>query len=180
MCLRGNQLHVFPCDSNLSCRPLPKFRLNIFRRRVFQLVVLAMAPARVGPSTEKSVNFNPDTFFEAWSTSTQVTDDDLEKLMKSSFGLAEDDGFVYHAVASVTLAQVQSAISQGGEWGLHAWYLDPTGTQVCTPTADHLVPERALQLTRRLVVMHRFRPRHKSISRRIQQSSQQPRPRQRH
>ncbi|KAK4178873.1 hypothetical protein QBC36DRAFT_323708 [Triangularia setosa] len=49
---------------------------------------------------------------------------DFEGAIRLWFGLPEagKDDYVYHAVASVTLPQVQRAVAMGRENGLHGWY----------------------------------------------------------
>ena len=61
--------------------------------------------------------------------------------MIATFNLPEDDNYVYHAIASVTLAQVQVAIDHGAVSGLHAWYFDREGRPVTTPSCDGLFRE---------------------------------------
>ncbi|KAL8831465.1 MAG: hypothetical protein Q9170_005280 [Blastenia crenularia] len=80
--------------------------------------------------TTGSARFDPDAFFESWeneSKSLLPQNNDLRSSIITSFNLAQSDNYVYHAVASVTLAQVQEATEHGGEHGLHAWYPDSTG-----------------------------------------------------
>ena len=57
-------------------------------------------------------------------------DDDLRASITSAFNLSNRDSYVYHAIASVTLSEVQEAIENGNENGLHAWYLDAEGKAV--------------------------------------------------
>lgn len=85
------------------------------------------------PSCEGSASFEPDAFFEAWPTSAGIEKDNLESLIKSQFGLKQNDSYVYHAVASVTLTQVQRVIGHGGQQGLHAWYRDTEAKPVDPP-----------------------------------------------
>ncbi|KAK4199609.1 hypothetical protein QBC40DRAFT_254944 [Triangularia verruculosa] len=49
---------------------------------------------------------------------------EFEGAIRTWFGLPEagKDDYVYHAVASVTLPQVQRVVEMGGENGLHGWY----------------------------------------------------------
>jgi hypothetical protein len=56
--------------------------------------------------------------------------DDLHSAIIIYFSLPENDSYVYHAVASVTLAQAQQAILQGDQHGLHDWYKDGDGRPV--------------------------------------------------
>ncbi len=95
-----------------------------------------MVAPRPKADTVKSTTFDPAQFFNTWSErgSEFLQDDDLRKSIIRAFGLNDSDDYVYHAIASVTLAQVQHAIGCGaGENGiLHAWYRDSDGKQVMT------------------------------------------------
>ncbi|KAH7037373.1 uncharacterized protein B0I36DRAFT_359081 [Microdochium trichocladiopsis] len=51
--------------------------------------------------------------------------DDVRAATAASFSLPARDSYVYHAHLSVTLAQVQHAVSLGAANHLHAWYRDP-------------------------------------------------------
>jgi hypothetical protein len=94
-----------------------------------------MVPPRPQARTVKSASFDPAQFFDTWparSSELIPQDDDLQTSIVKAFGLKEPDDYIYHAIASVTLAQVQHAVSRGaGENGmLHAWYRDTEGKQV--------------------------------------------------
>ncbi|KAL8658708.1 MAG: hypothetical protein Q9226_000822 [Calogaya cf. arnoldii] len=100
-----------------------------------------MPPAK-GPQaqTTGSAHFDPDAFFESWaknSTTLLPQENNLRSSIITAFNLAHSDSYVYHAVASVTLAQVQEAIQYGGQHGLHAWYPDEAGksSELPPPTA---------------------------------------------
>lgn len=81
--------------------------------------------------TEGASHFDPDALLEAWDSSMTIpSDNDLRSSIITTFNLPENDTYVYHAIASVTLAQVQAAISHGAGSGLHAWYLDNEGKPV--------------------------------------------------
>jgi hypothetical protein len=100
-----------PPDSNLDYLPMPP-------------------PARARPHTVGSSSFDPDAFFEQWDEAVVPHDNDLKKCILRSFKLKQDDDYEYHAIATVTLNQVQSAINAGGRNGMHAWYRDENGFQV--------------------------------------------------
>ena len=92
-----------------------------------------MPPARTTQvRTVGTSSFEPDEFLEAWANGTTgpPKDNDLRGAIIKAFGLKEDDIYVYHAIASVTLAQVQQVINLGDQNGLHAWYKDQNGEQV--------------------------------------------------
>ncbi|KAK6544052.1 hypothetical protein TWF694_000765 [Orbilia ellipsospora] len=80
-----------------------------------------------GPKTYWSGGLTSDIFFTAWTEEKQkdpVPNNDFRTAIIQAFGLGQDDVYVYHAIASATLKQVQNAIAQGGNQGLHAWYRD--------------------------------------------------------
>ncbi|KAL9064450.1 MAG: hypothetical protein Q9157_007828, partial [Trypethelium eluteriae] len=83
-------------------------------------------PRTTQARTVGSSSFDPDAFLEAWKIGRigPPKDNDLRTAITEAFGLKENDDYVYHAIASVTLAQVQQAINAGGANGLHAWYRD--------------------------------------------------------
>ncbi|CAF9933663.1 MAG: hypothetical protein HETSPECPRED_008733 [Heterodermia speciosa] len=84
--------------------------------------------------TTGSANWAPDVFFETWESSKSLPkDDDLRTSITSAFNLSNRDSYVYHAIASVTLSEVQEAIENGNENGLHAWYLDAEGKAIPSP-----------------------------------------------
>ena len=81
--------------------------------------------------TTGSAKWEPDVFFESWASSnSSPQDDDLRTSIISAFNLSNRDSYVYHAIASVTLSEVQEAIKNGNGNGLHAWYLDAEGKAV--------------------------------------------------
>ncbi|KAL8970527.1 MAG: hypothetical protein Q9197_003769 [Variospora fuerteventurae] len=97
-----------------------------------------MRPAK-GPRAQTigSAQFEPDTFFDTWAKdpgSLLPLDNDLRSSISTAFNLPESDNYVYHAVASVTLKQVQEAIEHGGQNGLHAWYTEGSGKKSELPS----------------------------------------------
>jgi hypothetical protein len=86
--------------------------------------------ARARPYTVGSSSFDPDQFVEQWDEAIVPHDNDLRKCIVRAFKLKPNDDYVYHAIASVTLDQVQAAINAGGLNGMHAWYTDENGHQV--------------------------------------------------
>ncbi|KAF3934958.1 hypothetical protein ABW19_dt0208776 [Dactylella cylindrospora] len=93
-------------------------------------------PAVPKAGTTGSPTFTPDSFFAAWSEEKQkdpIPDNDLRSAVIQAFSLKNEDGYVYHAIASVTLQQVQAAVAQGGNRGLHAWYRDDKGNVLEPP-----------------------------------------------
>ncbi|KAL9040738.1 MAG: hypothetical protein Q9180_001727 [Flavoplaca navasiana] len=99
-------------------------------------------PTTKGPraQTTGSTQFEPDAFFATWAKEFKALipqGNNLRSSITAAFDLAQSDNYVYHAVASVTLAQVQAAIEHGGGNGLHAWYPDEVGkpSEIPPPTA---------------------------------------------
>lgn len=78
---------------------------------------------------------------------------DLRKAITTAFNLDENDHYVYHAIASVTLEQVQQVIDAGGANGLHKWYVDAEGKpvrQVVPPNNPQALPNAPLLLHSKL------------------------------
>ena len=98
-----------------------------------------MPPSRPDPATVGSNSFDPDNFFETWSAESCPQEDDLRDTIIRAFGLKATDDYVYRAIASVTLSQVQEAIAAGRRHGLHAWYVDGHGREVFPPSALSLL-----------------------------------------
>lgn len=95
----------------------------------------SMVLPRPQARTIKSAAFDPAQFLDTWperSSELLPQNADLRTSIIKAFGLKDSDDYVYHAIASVTLAQVQHAVSRGaGENGmLHGWYRDSKGKQV--------------------------------------------------
>lgn len=86
--------------------------------------------ARARPHSVGSSSFDPDQFIEQWDEVVVPHDNDLKKCIVRAFKLKPNDDYVYHAIASVTLDQVQAAINAGRLNGMHAWYRDENGHQV--------------------------------------------------
>lgn len=95
-----------------------------------------MAVIRAG--TIGSKKFTPDNFSEQWqklyqSTTTFIDDtweDGFRDSIIGAFDLPQEDDFVYHAVMSVTLADVQGAVNAGLAKPLCVWYRDEKGDSV--------------------------------------------------
>ncbi|KAK9776370.1 hypothetical protein SCAR479_06982 [Seiridium cardinale] len=71
-------------------------------------------------------------------TASHLAKDDLASAIAESFALPPRDAYTYHAIVSVTLAQVQHVIGLGAANGLHAWYRDPSA-----PPAEKQQPLQA-------------------------------------
>lgn len=78
--------------------------------------------------------FNPDEYPQDPSRQEKVREhlrkNDLYHAIVTAFGLPERDTYTYHAMTSVTLAQVQHVVSLGGANNLHAWYRAEDGAPV--------------------------------------------------
>lgn len=99
-----------------------------------------------GAHTTGSSRFDPELFFERWeeeSASLLPQKNDLRQSIITAFNLAQTDSYVYHAIASVTLSQVQEAVEHGGDHGLHNWYPDESGrsseVSICQPNRTRLL-----------------------------------------
>ena len=65
---------------------------------------------------------------------TYLLNNDFQQAIITAFNLppgGTKDDYVYHAIASVTLEQVQCVIEAGEKNGLHRWYVDEEGKSVC-------------------------------------------------
>ena len=90
-----------------------------------------MPPQPKAPFTVGTPSFDPDKFFEAWDSAKSIpVDKDLRGAIIRAFKLKDNDDYVYHAIASVTLSQVQNALNAGRKGRLCAWYRDEQGEEV--------------------------------------------------
>ena len=93
-----------------------------------------MPTSSSGPLTLGSNAFNPESLFQdeakIKAANAHLDKDDLRSATIALFSLPKNDTYVYHAIASVTLAQVQLAVAQGDQHGLHDWYKDEEGKAV--------------------------------------------------
>jgi len=80
-------------------------------------------------------SFNPDAVLRDWVNHPPLDDDPFAGSIIVTFGLSgPEDKYVYSAgPANVTLLQAQTALLAGGSNGLHAWYCDAEGNEVCKP-----------------------------------------------
>jgi SAM-dependent methyltransferase len=98
-----------------------------------------MSPPTNKPYTEGSSSFDPDEILSEDLNSPEsvfqrcLKIDGLWPAITYLFNLPEDDEYVYHATASVTLEQVQKAIIAGNANGLHDWYFDSDGKSLGHP-----------------------------------------------
>lgn len=82
--------------------------------------------SRKGPSTIGVPSFDPDKLFTDVDLHSKTRDglgkNNIAEAIRSAFNLSERDKYTYHATASVTLDQAQTAIEAGPANGLCAWY----------------------------------------------------------
>lgn len=64
---------------------------------------------------------------------THLQKDEFRDAISSWFRLPKTDNYVYHAITSVLLAQVQDIVDRGRDNGLHDWYQDEAGAAVSLP-----------------------------------------------
>ncbi|KAI6088453.1 hypothetical protein F4821DRAFT_89234 [Hypoxylon rubiginosum] len=90
-----------------------------------------MAPSKHFTYCEGVPSWNPATYASDAALHSRAESllaaDDLLAAVTASFSLppARRDPYVYHAIVSVTLPEVQHAISLGRQNGLHSWYRGP-------------------------------------------------------
>jgi hypothetical protein len=84
-----------------------------------------------------TAGFEPNEWLDAWNSSKAPSNNDFGSAIRIAFGLKPKDDYVYHAIASVTLAQVQAAIDHGDANGMHAWYRDEGEAQVTRTSGHH-------------------------------------------
>jgi len=95
-----------------------------------------MPPIPKKPQTEDSTTFDPDKYFEAWSTNefTPPYDNNFRRFFIRTFGLPIRDDYGYMAQqAEVTLLHAQTCVEVGRQGGLHNWYKDAEGQVVSEP-----------------------------------------------
>ncbi|OAA72141.1 hypothetical protein ISF_01214 [Cordyceps fumosorosea ARSEF 2679] len=85
-----------------------------------------------------SAEFEPSTVAGDDSLQARIgellKEDDLLGASRVLFKLPENDGYIYHATASVSLAQVQHILQLGDVNGLHDWYKNIDGTRRDAPS----------------------------------------------
>ncbi|KAG8529736.1 uncharacterized protein KY384_005217 [Bacidia gigantensis] len=91
------------------------------------------------PYATGSKGFDPDDFLAQWPKKAQaLSKHDFRSSIIDNFNLPHNDSYVYHAIASVTLSQVQEATNHGREANLHACSDDLTSAALARapPQAD--------------------------------------------
>ncbi|KAK8099242.1 uncharacterized protein PG998_012483 [Apiospora kogelbergensis] len=108
-----------------------------------------MAPSRAAATTKKPFEYCEDSK-PAWDPVAYLADaelheraaaflakDDFASAIAVSFNLPPRDAYVYHAIVSVTLAQVQHVIGMGAANGLHTWYRHLSPPSSASPANDN-------------------------------------------
>lgn len=93
------------------------------------------------PFTVGGPGFDPEQLFDNSALFEKIhgylRSNDLHSAVQAAFSIPSTDKYVYHANASVTLPQVQTAVHAGPTHGLHDWYLDAQNHPIEHPsTAD--------------------------------------------
>ncbi|KAI1104561.1 hypothetical protein F4804DRAFT_185578 [Jackrogersella minutella] len=100
-----------------------------------------MAPGKPFTYCEGAPSWNPTTYVADTALHERaealLAGDNLQSAIATSFSLPPPrrDPYVYHAIVSVTLPEVQHVVSLGRQNGLHAWYFAPSPEQEPTPAA---------------------------------------------
>ncbi|KAI1466587.1 uncharacterized protein F4812DRAFT_434801 [Daldinia caldariorum] len=90
-----------------------------------------MPPSRTFTYCEGAPSWNPTTYVADAALHEHVeallSNDDFQSAIIASFSLPHPrrDSYVYHAIVSVTLAEVQHIVSLGRQNAFHAWYFEP-------------------------------------------------------
>ncbi|KAI1401492.1 hypothetical protein F4819DRAFT_326682 [Hypoxylon fuscum] len=109
-----------------------------------------MPPNRTFTYCEGVPSWNPATYIADTDLHERaeafLAKDNLQSAIAVSFSLPPPrrDPYVYHAIVSVTLPEVQHVISLGGQNGLHAWYRGPAPS-VDESSDDKNIPQPQLQ-----------------------------------
>ena len=100
-------------------------------------------PARVPARCVGSPSFSPDEIIanqdKHQKAREHLAQNNLYEASRALLGFPAQDSYVYHATASVKLAEVQKVVNFGGVNGLHAWYRNEDGTPVSCTASEHQV-----------------------------------------
>lgn len=92
------------------------------------------------PSCVGAPSFDPSALVRDADTRSKtialLDEDDFAGAIRTYFNIPVSDTYVYHAITSVTLPQVQHVVKLGAANGLHAWYAAPASASPDTSTAD--------------------------------------------
>ncbi|KAI1140751.1 hypothetical protein F5Y05DRAFT_374739 [Hypoxylon sp. FL0543] len=104
-----------------------------------------MAPSKHKPFTycEGAPSWNPTTYIADAALHERaealLASDNLQGAVVLSFSLPPPsrDPYVYHAIVSVTLPEVQHVVSLGRQNGLHSWYFAPSSAPSPSPSLSN-------------------------------------------
>lgn len=105
-----------------------------------------MAPNKPFIYCEGAPSWNPTTYIADTTLHERaealLASDNLQSAIAVSFSLPPPrrDPYVYHAIVSVTLPEVQHVVSLGRQNGLHSWYFAPTSALTSTSEPDSSKP----------------------------------------
>ncbi|KAI8958608.1 hypothetical protein F5Y11DRAFT_33209 [Daldinia sp. FL1419] len=100
-----------------------------------------MAPSRPFKYCEGAPSWNPTTYVADAELHERaealLASDDFQSAVVASFALPHPrrDPYVYHAIVSVTLAEVQHIVSLGRQNAFHAWYFEPSPSLSPSPAS---------------------------------------------
>ena len=111
-----------------------------------------MSRTSKSPYCVGSPAFQPDQAIEDQerlkSALDYLANDDLYSASKALLQLPEPDGYTYHAVTSVKLAEVQRVVGLGGINGLHTWYRSDDGSPVRKTSDLNMIVQKLRHRTR--------------------------------
>ncbi|KHN94256.1 uncharacterized protein MAM_07892 [Metarhizium album ARSEF 1941] len=93
---------------------------------------MMLRPSKARARCVGNPSFRPDDIARNQDKLNRARDllskNDLYEASRVLLGLPEADVYIYHAIASVKLAQAQHVVDRGGDNGLHAWYKAEDGS----------------------------------------------------
>ncbi|KAI1648220.1 uncharacterized protein F4817DRAFT_335326 [Daldinia loculata] len=101
-----------------------------------------MAPSKAFTYCEGVPSWNPTTYIADAALHERaeafLASDDFQSAVIASFALPHPrrDSYVYHAIVSVTLAEVQHIVSLGRQNAFHAWYFEPAPAPAPAPSTE--------------------------------------------
>lgn len=114
------------------------------------------------PSCVGSSSFDPSALVRDASilsrTLALLDQDDFAGAIREYFGIPATDAYVYHAITSVTLPQVQHVVSLGAANGLHAWYSPDSPDSPDSPAPLDPPPRQDIEAYTSLFAPHTLTP----------------------
>ena len=78
---------------------------------------------------------------EAWDkVHSYLKANEFRAAVASAFELPQGDNYIYHATASISLAQAEAAVHAGRSNGLHAWYVEAPRTDAQDENPELAIP----------------------------------------